>query len=84
MASESKMRREASSLIGENIVAEIAPFSPAPSVKDGSEIRPSPFVYVPRLWEKIQSILELSKNYMDMATTDKITIIYFPILEQIN
>ena len=54
VALEGKMRREASSLVVENIIAEIAPFSPAPSVKDGSEIRPSPFMYVPPLWEKIQ------------------------------
>ena len=50
------MRSEASSIVGENIAAEIAPFSL--SSRSGSEIQPAPFVYVPHLWEKIQSVLE--------------------------
>ena len=41
VTAEGKIRREAGSLVSENIVAEITPFSPAPS---GSEIRLSPFV----------------------------------------
>ena len=55
VASEGKMRSEASSIVGE-IAAEIAPFSL--SSRSGSEIPPAPFVYVPHLWEKIQSVLE--------------------------
>ena len=56
VASEGKMRSEASSIVGKNIAAERAPF--LLSSRSGSEIQPAPFVYVPHLWEKIQSVLE--------------------------
>ena len=54
------MRKEAGSITGDNIAAGIAPFSP--SSKETTEIRPAPFVYVPHLWQKIQSILEQNRE----------------------
>ena len=57
VASEGRMRKEASSLVGNNIAAEVAPFTSAMS-RNGCEVRPAPFVYVPHLWEKIESVLE--------------------------
>ena len=56
VASEGKMRSEAGKIVGENIAAELAPLSSA--TKDSTEIRPAPFVYIPNLWNKIQSVLE--------------------------
>ena len=56
VASEGKMRREAATIVGDNTAAEVAPFTP--SSRDNTVVKPAPFVYVPRLWEKIQSVLE--------------------------
>ena len=60
VASEGKMRSEAGKILGENMAAELAPFSSA--TKDSTEIRPAPFVYVPNLWDKIQSVLEQNQE----------------------
>ena len=55
------MRNEAKELIGDNINAELVPFSF--THKDGGEeIKPSPMAYVPNLWEKIQCLLEQNQD----------------------
>ena len=60
VASEGKMRREAAEIVGDNIAAEVAPFT-AP--RDNTVLQPAPFVYVPHLWEKVQSVLEQNRQY---------------------
>ena len=62
VASEGKMRKAATNIVGENIVAEMAPLST--SVKEDTVVKPVPFVYVPRLGEKIQSVLEKNTEYV--------------------
>jgi len=57
IASEGKMRAEAGRLIGDNLAAEIAPFSFS-SKESGIEIKPAPFVFVPHLWNKVLWMLE--------------------------
>jgi hypothetical protein len=61
IASEKKMRIVASELIGDNLEAELAPMSF--NHKDGGEvIKEVPLVYIPRLWEKIESLLNQSSD----------------------
>ena len=61
LASERRMRKEASDLVGDNLEAELAPMSF--THKDGGEvIRDAPLAYVPNLWEKIQDLLEQNSD----------------------
>lgn len=62
IASEKKMRKVASELVGENLEAELAPMSF--SHKDGGEvIKEAPIAYIPHLWEKIHDLLD--QNSLD-------------------
>lgn len=54
------MRKEAAEIVGDNIAAELAPFTAA---RENTVIKPAPFVYVPRLWERVQSVLEQNLQY---------------------
>ena len=45
------MRREATALLGDDLVAELVPFS-FPQ-KNGGEIKPAAHAYIPNLWNKI-------------------------------
>jgi len=57
IASEQKMRLKAAELVGNNLGAELTPFS-FPH-KDGSEeILNAPHAYVPNLWEKVKDLLD--------------------------
>ena len=51
IASEKRMRKVASELIGDNLEAELAPMSF--SHKGGEVIKEAPIAYISRLWEKI-------------------------------
>ena len=56
---EGKMRAEAGRQLGnDNLIGEAAPFSF--TAYGGMEIKPSPFVYTPCVWDKIQTALELN------------------------
>ena len=57
IASESKMRAEAAGLVGDNLSAEATLISHN-CTTGGIEIKPSPFVYVVDLWEKVVQLLE--------------------------
>ena len=55
--SEKKMRKEAKLLIGDNLKAELAPFSF--KHRDGGEvIQEAPIAYIPNLWMKIKDQLD--------------------------
>lgn len=57
IASEGKMRKEASRLVGDNIDAESVPFTS--NHKDGGQvIKTAPLAFVPHLWEKIRDLLD--------------------------
>ena len=61
IASEKRMRKVASELIGDNLEAELAPMSF--SHKDGGEvIKEAPIAYILRLWEKIEDLNQNSDN----------------------
>ena len=61
MASEKRMRKEATELISDNLEAERVPLSF--NHKDGGEIiKDAPIAYVPRLWEKIEDLLNQSSD----------------------
>ena len=61
IASEKKMRKVASELVGDNLEAELAPMSF--SHKDGGEvIKEAPIAYIPRLWEKIHDLLDQNSD----------------------
>ena len=61
IASEKRMRKVASELIGDNLEAELAPMSF--SHKDGGEvIKEAPIAYIPRLWEKIEDLLNQNSD----------------------
>lgn len=53
MASEKKMRVEASELVGDNLCAELAPFS-YPYQDGGEIIRDAPYTYIPNFVGKGQ------------------------------
>ena len=54
------MRKVASELIGDNLEAELAPMSS--SHKDGEVIKDVPIAFIPRLWEKIEDLLNQSSD----------------------
>ena len=61
LASEKRMRKVASELVGDNLEAELAPMSF--SHRDGGEvIKEAPIAYIPRLWEKIEDLLNQSSD----------------------
>ena len=61
LASEGKMRKEASELVGDNLDAELVPFSF--KHKDGGQIiKSAPYCYIPRLWDKIQELIEQNSD----------------------
>ena len=61
IAPEGKMRSEANELVGDNICAEMVPFSF--SHKDGGEeIKPAAMAYIPNLWERIKDLLEQNND----------------------
>ena len=61
MATEKKMRVEASELVGDNLSAELTPFSF--NHKDGGEIiKNASFAYVPNLWEKVKDMLDRNSD----------------------
>ena len=57
IASEKKMRVEASTLVGEKFSAELTPFS-FPHKDGGEVIENAPSAYVVDLWEKISGLLD--------------------------
>lgn len=61
MASEKKMRVEASELVGDNLCAELAPFS-YPYQDGGEIIRDAPYAYIPNLWEKVKDLLDQNSD----------------------
>lgn len=63
IASEKKMRHEARELVGDNLCAELAPFSFPHKEADGGEIiKHVPCAYVPNLWEKIKGLLDQNSD----------------------
>ena len=60
IASEKRMGKVASELIGDNLEAELAPMSF--SHKDGEVIKDVPIAFIPRLWEKIEDLLNQSSD----------------------
>ena len=61
IASEKRMRIETAELIGDNLEAEWDPMFF--NHKDGGEvIKEVPLAYIPRLWEKIESLLNQSSD----------------------
>ena len=59
--SEPKMRKEATALLGDDLVAESVPFSFSQK-NSGEEIKPAALVYVPNLWHKIERLLEQNND----------------------
>ena len=61
LASEKKMRAEAAELVGDNLSAELTPFSF--SHKDGGEvIQIAPYAFVPELWRKVKDLLDQNSD----------------------
>ena len=59
--SEKEMRKEAKLLIGDNLKAELAPFSF--KHRDGGEfIQEAPMVYIPNLWMKIKDQMDQNSD----------------------
>ena len=59
IASERKMRVEAAQLVGDNLSAELTPFS-FPHKDGGEEIKNAPFAHIPNLWRKVKDLLDQS------------------------
>ena len=62
IASEGKMRAQAAEIVGDNLSAELVPFS-FPHKDGGEFISDAPCAYVPQLWAKIHDLLEQSSGY---------------------
>ena len=61
IASENRMRKEATDLVGDNLEAELAPMSF--THKDGGEtIKDAPIAYIPVLWEKVKDLLDQNSD----------------------
>ena len=61
IASEKSKRKEACALIGDNLKAELAPFSF--KHKDGGEvIKQAAIAYIPDLWQKICDLLDQNSD----------------------
>ena len=61
IASEKRMRKEAAALVGDNLAAELVPFS-FPHKDGGEVIHNAPYAYIPNLWEKIEDLLEQNSD----------------------
>ena len=61
LASERKMRVEATELVGENLCSELTPFS-FPHKDGGEVIRNAPYAYVPNLWDKVKDMLDRNSD----------------------
>ena len=62
IALEKKMRQEAADFIGDDIKAEMVPFSF--SHKDGGDmVKPAPMAYIPKVWQKVQDLLDQNSNH---------------------
>ena len=72
LASEAKMRTEATQLLGENLTAEAAPITHSIS-SGGVEIKPSAFVYDPALWKKVMQMLEANEGYKNNHSDETCT-----------
>ena len=57
IGSEPKMRKEATALVGHDLVAELVPFT-FPQKSGGEEIKPAALAYIPNLWDKIEDLLQ--------------------------
>lgn len=55
------MRLEAAELVGDNLFAELAPFS-FPHKDGGEVIRNVPCAYIPNLWEKVRALLDQNSD----------------------
>ena len=76
IASEKIMRVEASELVGENLGAELTPFTF--THKDGGEvIENAPMAYIPNLWEKIKSLLDQNEDDSRGYANDNISRLTF-------
>ena len=60
IASEKRMRKVASELVGDNLEAELALMSF--SHKDGEVIKEAPIAYISHLWEKIVDLLNQNSD----------------------
>ena len=62
IAAEKKMRQEAADLIGDDIKAEMVPFSF--THKDGGDlVKPAPMAYIPDIWQKVQDLLDQNSDH---------------------
>ena len=61
IASEKKMRAEATELVGDNLSAELAPFS-FPHKDGGEIIQTAPYAYIPNLWDKVKDLLDQNSD----------------------
>lgn len=61
MASEQKMRVESAELVGDNLSAELTPFS-FPHKDGGEVIQNAPYAHVPNLWEKVKNLLDQNSD----------------------
>lgn len=80
IASERKMREEAIQLVGDNLSAELVPFSF--SHKDGGEIiKDAPCAHIPNLWRRVSDLLDQNsddkRGYEKTITTNQDIILIF-------
>lgn len=61
IAAEGKMRTEATELVGDDVHAEMVPFS-FKHKDGGEEIKPAAMACLPNLWEKIQDLLDSNSD----------------------
>lgn len=61
IASERKMRIQANELVGDNLSAELVPFS-FPHKDGGEIIKDVPYAYIPCLWRKVNDLLDQSSD----------------------
>ena len=61
MASEKRMRKEATELIGDNLETELAPMSFSHKER-GEVIKDAPIAYVPCRWEKMEELLDQNSD----------------------
>lgn len=61
LASEGKMRKEATKLVGKNLDAEIVPFA-FPHKDGGQVIKNAPYAFIPNLWDKVKDLLDQNSD----------------------
>ena len=72
IASETKMRKRAADIVGDNLVVEKVALTFSRK-EGGEEVRLKPYGYIPDIWAQIVQLLEENERYLFRAAVSGVT-----------